>query len=227
MELEGTLQVERPPTRRWIPIVGAVIPVIGFVAVAAWFIRAFVAPPMVTIPAPGSLMSDAPAASVMARGDMSDARNANNSLNANNALAERAMANRAATQIDAPMQQAVPAATQLAALASSPASVTPSSPFPPAANSAARAPSPFPNTPGPAPMAAVTPQPADTPAVAEVEPGEPIKGPIPLPHPRPSLRFAQAVAAGPVPLPRPRPAEASAKPETSAAPEVLDRHNIQ
>ena len=52
MEFEGTLSIERPPGRRWVPIVGVVVPVVLFVLVAAWFIRAYVAPPMAAIPAP-------------------------------------------------------------------------------------------------------------------------------------------------------------------------------
>jgi hypothetical protein len=218
MELEGTLQVERPPTRRWIPIVGAVIPVVAFVAVAAWFIRAFVAPPMVTIPAPGALMAEPPSASSMARGDVADA---------NRAIADRGMPARPVTQIDAPMQQpAAPAPAQLASLSSSSASAPVGSPFPPVAAPPVTA-SPFPEpAQSPSAMAAVNSQPADAPNVADIEPGEPIKGPIPLPQPRPSVRFAQAVVSGAVPLPRPRPAEITAKPE-AAEPDQPDRHNIQ
>jgi hypothetical protein len=217
MELEGTLQVERPPTRRWIPIVGAVIPVVAFVAVAAWFIRAFIAPPMVTIPAPGALMAEPPSASSMARGDLADA---------NSAIANRGMPARSVTQIDAPMQQpAAPAPAQLASLSSPSASAPSGSPFPPAAAPAATA-SPFPEPAQSSAMAAVNSQPADLPNVAEIEPSEPIKGPIPLPHPRPGVRFAQAVVSGAVPLPRPRPAEITAKPE-AAEPDLPDRHNVQ
>ena len=50
MNLEGILVTDRRPARSWVPIVAVVIPTIVFVTIAAWFIRAFVAPPMATIP---------------------------------------------------------------------------------------------------------------------------------------------------------------------------------
>ena len=53
-------------------IVGVIVPVVAFVAVAAWFIRAFVAPPMVAIPSPAAL-AEAPPAPFEARLDMTGA----------------------------------------------------------------------------------------------------------------------------------------------------------
>ncbi len=55
MELEGTLELERPRTRRWVSIVAVTAPVVAAVVVAAWFIRAFIAPPIVTIPTPSQI----------------------------------------------------------------------------------------------------------------------------------------------------------------------------
>ena len=61
MELEGTLILERPRWRRWASVVAIVIPVVVLTAGTAWFIRAFVAPPMASIPAPMRLAVAPPA----------------------------------------------------------------------------------------------------------------------------------------------------------------------
>ena len=61
-------------------------------------------------------------------------------------------------------------------------------------------------------------------AQAEIEPGEPIQGPIPVPPRKPRLTVAH-VAIGAVPLPRPRPAEATAKPDSDAP--YFERHTVQ
>ena len=196
MELEGTLQVERPPTRRWIPVVGVIVPVAGFVIVAAWFIRAFVAPPMVAIPGPGMLVAEPPAASMMARGEMTDPP----------APASERTASKMDTDRPPPAQQSGTAV--LASLASAPASLASGSP----------------SMTAPTATAYTDPAP-ETRQAAEIEPGEPITGPIPLPARRPKLMVAQVVLSGPVPLPRPRPADAAERPETEV--EVPDRHNVQ
>ena len=58
-ELEGDLSLERAHTRRWVSIIAVVIPVAAFVLLAAWFIRAFIVPPTVAIHNP-AMMADAP-----------------------------------------------------------------------------------------------------------------------------------------------------------------------
>ena len=84
--MDDSIQLEAPRYRRLIlPIAAVIIPVIVFVGTAAWFIRAFVAPPMVQIseappaapnpPAPQVVQAEppvaepaeAPAAPIMAR----------------------------------------------------------------------------------------------------------------------------------------------------------------
>lgn len=62
MELEGSLILEQPPRRRWVSVVAVIVPVVVFVGAAAWFIRAFVAPPMVAVPAQRALAEASPPA---------------------------------------------------------------------------------------------------------------------------------------------------------------------
>jgi hypothetical protein len=57
---------------------------------------------------------------------------------------------------------------------------------------------------------------------AEIESGEPIAGPVPLPRAKPHGRVALLASA--IPLPRPRPAEIAAPPEDFPA---VERHGIQ
>ena len=57
---------------------------------------------------------------------------------------------------------------------------------------------------------------------AEIEPGEPIAGPVPLPRSKPHGRVALLASA--IPLPRPRPAEIAAPLEDVP---VIERHGIQ
>jgi len=56
----------------------------------------------------------------------------------------------------------------------------------------------------------------------EIEPGEPIAGPVPLPRSKPHGRVALLASA--IPLPRPRPAEIAAPLEDVP---VIERHGIQ
>src|SRR4051812_37860306 len=68
MELEGNLSLERAHTRRWMSIVGVIIPVAAVVLLAAWFVRVYVAPLTVAIPNPMMMMADdLPAPGVSAR----------------------------------------------------------------------------------------------------------------------------------------------------------------
>jgi hypothetical protein len=184
MELEGTLQVERRPMRRWIPIVGVIVPVVAFVAVAGWFIRAFVAPPMVAIPSP-AMLAEAPPAPFETRVDMTAPQPA---------AAERA----------APARETYTPATSMLASAStaSPALAT--------ASSTAAPPPPM-TTPA---AATVPADPAAVAQAAAIEPGEPIQGPIPLPPRRPRVMVAQAAGGPvPLPRPRPPETTARPEPE--------------
>ena len=72
-------------------------------------------------------------------------------------------------------------------------------------------------------MATETESASDTPSIMasaaeELEPSEPIAGPIPLPRPK---RHVAAVSSA-VPLPRPKPAEAMPEPDLP----LVDRHSI-
>jgi len=58
MELEGNLSLERPHTRRWVPIVAVIIPVGAIVLLAAWFVRVYVAPATVLIPNPPMIVAE-------------------------------------------------------------------------------------------------------------------------------------------------------------------------
>ena len=44
--------VERPRTRRMVSVLAVLVPVIVLVGASAWFIRAYVVPPMISIPEP-------------------------------------------------------------------------------------------------------------------------------------------------------------------------------
>jgi hypothetical protein len=57
MELEGTLILERPASRRWLSVVSIVVPIFMLTGGAAWFIRAYVAPPMAPIAVPTAVAS--------------------------------------------------------------------------------------------------------------------------------------------------------------------------
>ena len=58
MELEGNLSLERPHTRRWVPIVAVILPVGAIVLLAAWFVRVYVAPATVLIPNPPMIVAE-------------------------------------------------------------------------------------------------------------------------------------------------------------------------
>jgi len=223
-DLPGTFEVERPRSRRWVAIVALTIPVIAVVLSAAWFVRAFVAPPTVMIPAPIELASAPSAADVQG----SDTQNA--------AVAEARA--RLADKITESTGSSVytPTLPMIASLAAAPPAPT----SPPAVASIAPpsvAPPPMSSEPQPAitsePVVAATDVQTEPPAPtahpepdpqAEIEPSEPIQGPIPVPPRKPRFTVAHAVT-GPVPLPRPRPTEATAKPEPDA--QNFERHSVQ
>jgi hypothetical protein len=83
--------------------------------------------------------------------------------------------------------------------------------------------------PAAATPAASTPPPLPRTAMVEVvPPGEPLRGPIPLPRHRPTVYAVAAVASsgpgGPVPLPRVRPSDASAE---TASPVTVAPYNYE
>jgi hypothetical protein len=166
------------PQRRWrvVPILSIVIPAVIFLGATAWFIRAYVVPPMVTIADLPPLLAP-----------------------------EQARATEPPRTPDWPPVRA-PETTASASQPSTsqPSSPWPSPPaspasvFPPAP--AAVRPAAAPTT---ASWPVSPREPRIEIGDAAVRAGEPIAGPIPLPQPRP--RLSLAIVRGPVPLPRPRP----------------------
>src|SRR6185295_5334179 len=61
MDLEGNLILDRPPARRWVSAIAVIIPVIACVAGVAWFVRAFISPPVIAIPGSMTLAAAPPA----------------------------------------------------------------------------------------------------------------------------------------------------------------------
>lgn len=202
MELEGTLDFEQPRTPRWILIAGVIAPVVVCVVVAAWFVRSFIAPPMIAIPSAATLAAASSTVQTARRPELPVA--APQLPDVATAPTASVVTNRAAVQ--------APAMSTLAALAT----------FPPPPPPAAIA-SPFP-TPTAPPVTTAYAAPTQEDHAAAIEPGEPISGPIPLPLPRrPNLTVAHAMI-GAVPLPRPRPVEAT--PATAPDVQTFDRHSV-
>jgi hypothetical protein len=207
MELEGTLLLERSPTRRWISIIAIVIPVASVVMLSAWFIRAYIVPPTITIHGP-MVIAAAPAAPPL-----------------------RAEAPVVQPQPMPPVLKAEPAAPPAAPPPAAAAPVDPPSPpmfaslavAPPNFNNLGSAPPAAFADPASAQVAAAAPtQEADT--TAAIGTSEPISGPIPLPRHKPNgPHVSAALSARTVPLPRPRPVT-----EETKAPDLpaVDRHTI-
>ena len=57
MDIDGAINLDRLRVRRVVPIVAMILPMVAVIGGAAWFVRAYVAPPMVSIPAPSTLAS--------------------------------------------------------------------------------------------------------------------------------------------------------------------------
>jgi len=206
-ELDGDLSLERAHTRRWVSIIAVVIPVAAFVLAAAWFIRAFIVPPTVAIHNP-TMMADAPPPppAVPKRAVVEAPKPPL-------PVAVASAAETPVTETAAPAP--APALPMFATLSAAPPS------FPSASASPAFADPAQDVSPAAAPVAA----PVATPALAaaepaELEPSEPIAGPVPLPKAK--RHGAVAALSGAVPLPRPKPAEALPEPDL---PEV-DRHTV-
>jgi hypothetical protein len=207
MEIEGPLAVERRPTRRWVTavaiVVPVVIPVVIFVGLTAWFIRTFVAPPMVAIPSP-MVLAAAPAAPPAKVQVEATALELPNPVPAAEPTARPPAAEPSVRPPAAEAPEPTPALPMFASLAAAPP--TPTVGVPPAAF-ADRA------LDRSTTMMMMT-------EPSTLEPGKPIAGPIPMPRPKP--RISVALVTEPVPLPRARPIE------DSPAPEILpvDRHGV-
>ena len=200
-ELEGNLSIERAHTRRWVSIVAVVIPVAAFVLLAAWFIRAYIVPPTVAIHSP-PMMADAPPPPP--------------------AVPTRAMVEApkpplpvaVAAPVEIPVKETPAPAFALpmfATLSAAPPSLPSTSPaFADSAQDVSPAAAPI-----TAPVVAAEPAEA-----AEIEPGEPIAGPVPVPRAKPHGPVAALRTA--VPLPRPKPSELTPEPDLPA----VDRHSV-
>jgi hypothetical protein len=57
MEIDGAINLDKVRPRRVVPVVAMILPMVVVIGGAAWFVRAYVAPPMVSIPAPSMLAS--------------------------------------------------------------------------------------------------------------------------------------------------------------------------
>jgi hypothetical protein len=191
LELDGNLSIERAHTRRWVSIIAVVIPVAAFVLLAAWFIRAFIVPPTVAIHNP-TMMADAPPPPP--------------------AVPKRAM-------VEAPKP---PLPVAVAAAAETPVKETPAPAFAlPMFATLSAAPPSLPSTSpafaDPAPDVAPITAPVLAAEPTELEPSEPIAGPVPLPR---AKRHAALRTA--VPLPRPKPSDVAPEPDLPA----IDRHGV-
>lgn len=201
MELEGDLILERRRYRLWVSAAAVVVPVLACLAGVTWFIRAYISPPTIAIPAPmGLAAAQRPPERV-----------------------ERPVVPPSAPVPAAagpPPAQPAPAPAQPALRAAFAAATAPP-PFPPA-------PSREPLTASTAahadPQRSLSAAAASTTSEIHVAP---IAGPIPLPKPR---RQASIASAGTVPLPLPRP-EPQPPEETSAPAQpsqpAHDRHGAE
>lgn len=190
IELEGNLLLDRTPTRRWVSIIAVTIPAAAFVMGAAWFIRAFIAPPTVAISSPIMLASAAPHSP--AKPAPVEARVAAQSSSA--AKNETASAPPTVTADNAGSTALPMVATLMAA--------------PPAAE--------LPTVSAPSEIEPVTDGSSQLASEqSRAQPSEPIAEPVPLPHPKPHFRVA--MVTGHVPLPRPKPVEDMPPPDLPAA----------
>lgn len=210
LELQGDLLRERAPTQRWISFVAVALPAVAFVLVATWFIRAYIAPPTITIAGTMRTASAAPQAQTVA------------------------VSQPPAVSAEAALEARFPETTAQAAPAPAMPSFAAETPAPPStlpmldtltvAPPAAELPDESvadATTTGVAQDTASEPVLANAVSEASLDNAEPVAEPIPLPRVKP--RFALAVAHGPVPLPRPKPVTEAPPPDLPAT----DVHAIQ
>jgi hypothetical protein len=209
-DFEGDLLLERAHTRRWVSIIAVVIPVAAFVLAAAWFIRAFIVPPTVAIHNPAMMADTPPAPPAVPKRAMVEAPKP--------ALPVAV----AAAPVQAPVKEmpapfALPMFATLSAAPPSLPSTSPAFADPAQDPTPAVSPAAAPITP---PVSETTASPVTATETAELEPGEPIAGSIPVPRAKP--HGSLAALHGPVPLPRPKPTELAPEPDLPA----VDRHSI-
>jgi hypothetical protein len=211
MDLEGTLLTERTRTRRWVSIVAVTVPVFIVVGVAAWFIRAFVAPPMATIPAP-MILAAAPPSAV----PVPEARQAPSPE------PTRASSPSAAQEGAAPLPMfgSFTLAPPSVSLRTAPRPNVEPDPSAGAEPTAAVDAAPVQQTANAGGAAEIS-----EPAAASHDPTEPATSAVPMPPQRP--RTTVALNNGRVPLPRPRPA--SEAPSTAAGSEqrMFNAHAVE
>jgi hypothetical protein len=187
MELDDTHILARRRRRRWVSIVAIVLPVVAAVGVVAWFIRAFVAPPMTRIPSP-MIAASVPHAAAPAPIEAKSAAAPTTSPT----VPAAEPVEMAAPQPQPPRSRPPPPEPQAEEV---PAAI----PQVPMIDSLAFAP---PTTGFGAPAAPVEAAPNSL-TEPPNETAQPVAEPIPMPRRRP--RISVAAATGEVPLPRPRP----------------------
>jgi hypothetical protein len=193
MRWDGVVAVKRSRARRWVTVLGVVVPVTVVTAFGAWFVRSHIIPPNIVIPSPMALASAPP--TILLPAAETDGRAAA----AEPQSPPTAMRTAASAAVEPPAGGSTAGETIPSGAAVDIAGTTPSPPLPMFQSLALAPPAaPF----GPPPFAHADPGRAP-PAAEPVEAGVPIAGPVPLPPRRP--RAAVARAPGPVPLPPIRP----------------------
>jgi hypothetical protein len=221
MRLEGTLDLEPRRVRRWVSVVAIVVPVFLCMAMATWFIRAFIAPPMVAIPAYTTIAAVTPPEPEPPRHVpqppsppvQSDSSPASAAVTAFGEPTSPPMLPMFATFALAPPDASLRTAP--------PATVEPE-PNVALLSPQADSPDPVPGASAdfaPNPNAAPLQDPPDVTATATLEPSEPLAGPIPLPR-----RRLSAVTDGQVPLPRTRPAADTPSGDAEVQRRVFNAH---
>jgi len=190
IELEGNLLLDRTPTRRWVSIIAVTIPAAAFVMGAAWFIRAFVAPPTVVISSPMMLASAAPHSPAKPALVETRLPTQSSSVAKNDTVSAPSTA-----AADSAVSTALPMMATL--MAAPPAAELPAVSAPSAIE---------PVTDGSSQLASEQ---------SGTQASEPIAEPVPLPHPKPHFRVA--MVTGHIPLPRPKPVEDMPPPDLPAA----------
>jgi len=219
MQLEGTLDLERRRVQRWVSVVAIVVPVFLSVAAATWFIRAFIAPPMIAIPASVAIASAFPPEREPPHSDSAQ-------------RVQSGAATIAAGHAGFSEPTSVATLPMFASLALAPPSAS--------LGSLSAATAPEPNA-VPAPAQADNPIPAPAAAVAAPEDASPsqdavdgaptgaldTRGPITEPVPLPPQRRSVSAMPvnGAVPLPRPRPEpEINSPSHTAAERRIFNAH---
>jgi hypothetical protein len=212
MQLEGSLNLERTRVQRWVPVVAIIVPVFLCMAVATWFIRSFIAPPVARISAPMLIAAAVPEPPTAPQSPQPPIEHESTAPSGEVTAFRESASPRMFTMFDS-FALAPPRASLGSAppdtFAPEPHTATPPLPADDAGPAATVTDSP----PGPdAPLALHAP---DEPAAARaaLDQSEPLPSPIPLP---PRRRLSALPASGPLPLPRVRPTAATETPSTDA-----------